>query len=360
MVKLLDDLTDLGAAAVTPAELAVMLGCDSVQDISVQPVDYAQETMLTGGRFWVSGLARTGTEQRRFRVIVKIAQSVLRSPIMAQVPEHMRQVVAQQLPWQVEPNFYRSAPPLPTGLQAPAALLVRDLDDQSAAMWLSEIVPVSSNWDRTQYAAAGHLLGQLAASEPLRSAAAGFGVASGPHQARDYWEGRLQHQFVAAYSDGGIWQHPVLAELVSPQLRARLLQLAERAPALIDEIEALPLLAGHGDACPNNLLPLEHGFGLIDWALFGQLRLGFDLSQLVISRIELGQADGATLPDLQAAVLPAYRAGLAAAGVSIGEADLARAHHIQLAMWNGLALVPFELLDNPPELARHITVSVPA
>lgn len=171
---------------------------------------------------------------------------------------------------------------------------------------------------------------------------------AGPQQARVYFEKRLSDQFVSTYEEGGVWHHPAVAAHFDEALRTRLMSLIAAAPDLIDEIEKLPLLNAHGDAAPQNLLVVPDGFCVIDWCFWCRAALGFDLSQLVFSEIDLDRSDASTFRDVQATSLAGYRAGLAESGVEIGEAELKRAHTIQLAIAHGISSVPLERLDDEP------------
>lgn len=345
----MNDRIALGVADVSDGDLAAMIGADEIVGSSARPIDYELETMTTGGRFWVEGDARFADGERPFRLVVKVAQSVTRSPIMAFIPEQFHAMTLQTLPWEVEPEVYRShlGEVLPDGLRMPAVHAVRDLDDESAAMWIEAIEPTFA-WTASHTAPVARLLGRFAASPAVHAIADAVGHRSGPLQARVYFHGRLEGQYLAAYRDGGVFEHPIVAQHYGAGLRERLMELVAVAPGLIDEIEALPLLAAHGDACPNNLLPVDDGFAAIDWAFFGRGRLGFDLTQLVMSEIELGRTTADDLPDRQTAALDAYRDGLAEEGLEIGADALRRAHGIQAAVGIGIAAVPLERLGDDP------------
>lgn len=343
--------TALGAADVDDAILASWLDADQIADSRAVEIEYKLDAMTTGGRWWVSGTAIRDGESSAFRVVVKLVQSLRRSPIFAYIPESHRELALATVPWQIEPDVYRAPPTLPDGLRLPRALGVLDLDEDSAVVWMEAVDHDSSPWALPRVEAAAEALGRLATSTTLTALADDIGNSAGPHQARAYWEGRLQSQFATAYRDTGLWQHPVLVRHVDDALRSRLMSLLDLVPALIEEIESLPLLVAHGDACPNNLLvestePPQ--FCLIDWGFFARGRLGFDLSQLVISEIDLGRRPAADLPDLQTVALRGFARGLADAGLSVPAPDLARAHAIQLAIASGVSAVPLEQLGQDP------------
>jgi hypothetical protein len=270
---------------------------------------------------------------------------------MASIPPEFREMAAANLPWRVEPDVYRSdlASHLPDGLRTPKCLCVNRIDDESSAIWIEAVDVTTTQWTLRYLRDTARLLGRFAATGAVQDIADDIGHVSGPRQARVYFEGRLRAQYVAAYSDGSVFDHPAVATHFTPQLRTRLMNLVDHGPSLIDEIEALPLLAAHGDACPNNLLTDAGGTVAIDWAFFGRGRIGFDLSQLLLSDIELGRIGAGDLPTRRDAALDGYRAGLADGGVDIAPDALRRAHAIQAAIAIGIGAVPLEHLDEAPD-----------
>lgn len=340
--------TALGAADVDDATLAAWLGADTIVAARVAEIEYALPAMTTGGRWWVTGTAAREGKAFGFRVVVKVAQSPRRSAVWDHIPPRFQAQAELDLPWQVEPAVYRAWPDLPDPLRLPRVLAVRTLDDHSAALWLEAVDHDTAPWTPDRYAEAARSLGRLAVSPSLRDLADRVGQPMAPEQARRYWTGRLQAQFVPAYRSDDLWLHPVVARHVDDALRSRLMSLLHLVPSLIEEIEALPLLVAHGDACPNNLLVEPGGFCLIDWSFFGRGRLAFDLSQLVISEIELGRQPATDLPRLQRLVVDAFTQGLSDGGLEVDPAAVARAHAIQLAVGSGVAAVPLDHLDADP------------
>ncbi|MEP9391317.1 phosphotransferase [Gordonia sp. VNK1] len=315
-----------------------------IRETSVADVDYPLSTLTTGERAEV----RVRTDAGTHRLVRKVARSVARSPMLAAIPPEHRAVLMDALPWRVEPDVYRSpmSSSLPEGMRQARCPAVIDLDDESAAIWLERVDHVPGPWSATDYRDAARMLGRFAGADPIGHIADAIGHPTGPHQARVYWQIKLCGMYLAAFDEGSVWSHPALLRTVTPALRRRLDAFIEQVPTLLTEIESLPLLVAHGDACPNNILRSVDGSGfiVIDWAFFGRNRVGFDLSQLVISEIDLGRMPGARLGELQDLCLPAYRAGLADGGVRITLPDLTRAHRIQLALAAAVASIPVERL----------------
>ncbi len=296
---------------------------------------------------------------------MKQVQNWSRSPFFADVPAEIREMAAATVPWRTEADVYRSAlaAALPDGLAMPRALRVADLDELSCAVWLEAIPTVDVLWDRARYVEAARLLGRFAGCPRVRELTA-VGVTS--VTVEGYVEGRLVGQVLPMLRDEQVWQHPLVAPGFGP-LRDGLLSAADRASELGRELSSYPLLAGHGDACANNLLVREDrdGFTLIDFNYFGPSPLGFDLGQLLVGAVQLGEHPPDDLAERGDACLDAYRDGLAAEGYDVSAADLRRAHALQLVLFTGLSCLPFELLGEEPtpegmriaaaraDLARH-------
>ncbi len=118
----------------------------------------------------------------------------------------------------------------------------------------------------------------------------------------------------------------------------------------MDELAAYPMLTSHGDACANNLLAAEgtEDVVLIDFGFWTLQPVGFDLAQLLVGDLQIGRGTSDRLADVEAAIVPAYVAGLRAEGCAVPERVVRRAHALQLLVFTGLSAIPVELLDQPP------------
>lgn len=350
----MDDRSALGAADVTDAELATMvadlLGAASAQVVSssAESFDYDIPAITTAGRYRVDGAAVVDGETRPFSFFVKHVQEWSRSPLFAEVPEEVRELARASVPWRTEGAIYESdlADHLPAGLAVPRAAAVRQIDESSYAVWLEVVPTVAVEWDLARDVEAAELLGRFAATPGVRALARAGNHDVGVHS---YVAGRLTHQVLPILRDEGIWHHPLVAGPFLP-LRQRLLAAADRVPAYVEELDRMPTLVAHGDACSNNLLvrPDRPGFTMIDFGYLAPLQVGFDLSQLLVGDVQLGRRSAADLAERDAACLAAYREGLAAAGLDLPLADVARAHALLLLIFTGLSSLPLELLSGPP------------
>jgi hypothetical protein len=345
----------LGAADVGDEELATMvaslLGEKQVEllDIEVSPVDYDLPSITTASRHWVSGHASTANGATPFRIFVKHVQCWSRSPLFESVPPDIRDMAAASVPWRTEPLVYRSdlAERLPDGLSMPRVLGVYDLDELSAAIWLAEVPATDWPWDLERHRRAAYLLGRLAASPTVARLAE---VGEHAWTVRDYLEGRFRHQVVPMLHDDDLWSHPLLARCFGADLRERMRDAAMQAPRWVAELERAPLVTGHGDACPNNLLgtPDRDSLVLIDFGFWKPLPLAFDLGQLLLGEVQLGRRPADTLAETDAAIVPAYVEGLAAERMVIDPALVTRLHALQMLIFTGLSSMPFEHLASTP------------
>lgn len=355
----MDELADLGAAAVERTVLEQMVadqwgvGSAGVDTVTVETVDYDLDAITTAARHWVRGTGRAEGEPRDFAFFVKHVQSWSRSPLFTSVPEPLRDFAAATVPWRCEPEVYRSdlASRLPEGLTMPACRGVFDLDELSASVWLDVVVPDAVTWDDEVYARAARAIGRLAADERTRELADLTDVQVGP---MEYLAGRLENQVAPMLHDEGLWAHPLLAGAFDPALRARLQSCAARGRELAGELASLPMRVAHGDASPNNLLPVGEGFVLIDYGFWSRQPVGFDLAQLVLGDIQLGRFPVERLGELDALCLAAYVEGLRDEGDDTPEPVVARAHALKSALYTGLSSPPWEHLGAPPsdELAE--------
>ena len=341
----------LGPADVPDPRLAEMvaasLGLPQVEVLacSADVAAYDIEALTTAGRYWVRGTARHDGETHAFSFFVKVVQSWSRSPAFASVPESLREAAEASLPWRTEPTVYRSdlAGRLPRGLSMPRAYAVLDVDDQSAAMWLGAVEADDARWEVRTFERAAYLLGRLAVSElvvPLQAVGHNDVV-------RGYADGRVTHQVLPALHDDMLWAHPLVAGAFGPELRARLVAAAESLPGLVDELDAAPLGTAHGDACPRNLLVVKGApddFVLIDFGFWSRAPLGFDLSQLLLGELQLGQRPSSELAELEQACFGAYVRGLRDEGCAVPVETVRRAHALLMLLFWGLSSVPLEVL----------------
>ena len=346
----------LGAADVTDDRLAAMvavqLGVPHVELLTndAEVAAYDLEALTTAGRYWVRGTARHDGGDAPFAFFVKVVQSWSRSPVFAYVPAEMREAALAAMPWEREPRIYASdlGDRLPAGLSMPQAYAVEPVDELSAAVWLEAVDVDPVRWDVDRFTRAAHLLGRLAASDRVAPLGA---LGEVPDVARAYYFGRFEGQVLptAARRRG----------LAAPGGRCCVRRPAARRHARCSGEHARPAggarrragLTLHGDACTRNLLVppgADDGFVLIDFGFWGRGPVGYDLTQLLIGEVQLGERRADELPALEGACLPSYVEGLGAEGVDVDLDQVRRAHALMMLLFAGFSAVPFELLDGPP------------
>jgi hypothetical protein len=323
-----------------------------LQDVSVDEVPYDLHAITTRCRQRVVGTALTKGQTVPFSIFVKVVQSWAHSPAFQSVPPELRAVAAKMLPWEVEPRAYQSelAAALPIGLRMPQTYDVIELDESSAAIWLEDIDIDDITWTAVHFRRAAELLGRFAVSPAVRAAVAPLGPLIGPRTVREYAGGRVAAMVIPALLGDELWSHPLVAGSFDSELRRRTLSLVDRLPALLDELDQLPSGVCHGDACSRNLLMTRshHDLVMIDFGFLRYAPLGFDLSQLILGEIQLGERDPDQLEAIGEVAFGAYVDGLRQAGSQANVDQVRRAHAISMAIFSGLSAIPFELLGEPP------------
>jgi hypothetical protein len=346
----------LGPADVEDDELAAFVAADlgvrhaTVLTSSVEVFPYERPAITTAGRFLVTGSARTDTgEVRAFSFFVKVIHAYLRSPLRFAVPEHLRTEAAALVPWRTEADLYRSdlRDRLPAGLTVPHAVAVRDLDEDSAALWLEQVPARRVVWDVERHARTAYLMGRLAACRAVAPLVTAVHGARTPRIYADAW---LAQIVLPVLTGDDVWSHPLVRDAFDARLRHRLLTAADALPALLDELGDAPAATAHGDACTGNLLIADDRDALVmvDLGFCGRAPLGTDLGQLLLGEVQTGQRHAADLPDIEAACLPAYVAGVHAEGGTADLAQVRRIHATLMTVFSALPSIPIEHLDDEP------------
>jgi hypothetical protein len=360
------DRSALGAADVDDTTLtglvAGLLGAPAAEvgvlDSEVTEFPYDLPAITTGGRYVVQGTATVAGERTPYELFVKVVQSWSRSPFFAMVPDEMKDFAEASVPWRTEPLAYRSdlADRLPDGLRMPRAVGVFDLDDKSAAVWLEKVTVVPRPWDDARYERAAYLLGRLSGSPQVADLAR---VGQHSFTVADYALGRLANQVLPQLHDDSVWQHPLVATAFDDDLRHGLRVAAGRLPQYVEELMGLPVLAAHGDACPNNLLTTEddESFTLIDYGFWQPMPPGADLAQLLVGDVQIGRCRAGDLAARDDRNLAAYERGLRDEGCDISQTAVRRGHALHMLLFTGLSALPTELLGRPPSPALEAQVA---
>jgi hypothetical protein len=313
--------------------------------------DYPAMTPSTAS---LERVVATTTDGRRISVFAKTLQSIRHSPVFAFIPEAFRDAAIAGFPWHVEADVYASGllDNLPDGLRAPRLLLIDELGDDRARIWMEDVAGPLAAWDLGRYQMAAHALGRLAgrfaaARLPGELPPLGMGL-------RRYFRLRIESGILPPLRTERTWDHPLMraALAVDPSLRDDLLSLADDAPLILDTLDRLPHTLAHWDACPQNFLAdPERADGLvaIDWGLTTTAPIGIDLGQLIAGLAETGELDPADLPGVHAAIVPEYVDGLRAEDVDVDELAVRLGYVGSLLLRSGFTGLPLELLGRSDE-----------
>ncbi|GIH94963.1 phosphotransferase [Planobispora siamensis] len=311
----------------------------------VEPVVHASSSLSTAGLHRVRG---TTTDGRPWSFFVKSVHSARHWPMLATMPESLAADIVSTFPWRVDADVYLTPPPLPDGLRLPRLYRIDDLGDDRLVMWMEDVQTVSTGWDLDRYRRAARLLGALAAMRPVPPPREqGPPLDIGLHV---FCTGVVRH-FMSSLRDPAAWRHPLVAAHADDLLRADLLALADRIDPLLAAVERLPHALAHGDASPQNLLVPADGsaeFVAVDWGWGSPTALGFDLGQLLVGLAHDGVVEPSDLPEIHAAIEPAY-----AAEVDADPGTVSFGYAATLVLRSAWTALPVHDLDRQPTPELH-------
>jgi hypothetical protein len=320
------------------------------------PVAYQPGSPATGALLRVAGEAADG---EAWRLFLKVLQHPRHWPRIGDVPAAIRQLFLDQFPWRMElaawePGF---ADRLPAGLRLPRLYRLDELGDDRVAVWMENVRTLDDSWEPPRFARAARALGGLAArrSDPALLAASGLPPGTG---LRYYSRSRVELVGLPMLERDELWAHPLVAGAVDGRLRDDLRALGARVPELLDRMDGLPQALPHGDASPQNLLvPADDPdtFVAIDVSFQSPQAVGFDLGQLLVGLTHAGELPAAALPEIHRRLVPAFTAGLRAAGGRATAGEVAFGYLASLVVRAGFTSLPFERLGEPPTPALAAT-----
>ncbi|MGA7205460.1 MAG: phosphotransferase [Specibacter sp.] len=348
------DLDALGAAKTDAGKVAqvaaVALGRRSVElhTASAAEIPFPMFNMTTGGLWRVDGSASFDGPAQPFKSVVKLIQSPRLWPGIAAVPPDFRDALVRHYPWHSEADVYASdmAGAMPTGSRLPAVYLIEELDPERTAIWMEDIPECpGADWNDARFSRAASMLGRLAGSAAVRDGGPPISPARDAERMRFFLEGYGTTVLIPSILGEDLWKVPAVAEVATTSLVEGMRRLAGRAPELMEEIIALPILPAHGDASPQNLLADgPEDFAVIDWGLYGGACAGFDLGQLLAGWVNQGAMDGGELYRLEPLCFASYCQGLAEAGTDVPDSVVRRGHAASMALFSGLTAVPSQRL----------------
>lgn len=336
---------DASAAASARALVRDAVGIEA-ETLTLETVAYSSGSPTTGGLYRLRATGQGGSAS----LFCKVVQHVRHWPGLVMLPEQFREAFAAELPWRTElelwdPIIQRS---LPTGLRTPVLHRLVELGDDRIAAWQEDIAIGDQEWSTAAFAEAAELLGRWNArcADPAVLATSPYPAG---HGLRMYATRSVLFRGVGPLADDALWAHPWLRE--HGDLRTRLLALAPEIPAMLDRLDALPQTLPHGDASPQNLLRTETGIVVIDLSFRTPHALGFDLGQLLVGLVHAGEMPASRMPEVAAAILPAYADGVRAEGVTVTDAELAEGFALSALLRSGFDGFLYEAIGDEPQ--RH-------
>lgn len=319
------------------------LGVDRAA-VRLTPVDYAWGSPATAGLWRVEATVTDddgGHGQRPVTRFAKLLRHPRHWPGLQTIPEgDTREFFLERFPWRFELDMALSGidAVLPPGLRTPLLHDHDPLDEDHVVLWWELVDERPGPWTTDELAETAHHLGRLAARR-REGAALNASLPEVCHRLprgaalRLFAEPRVLVFARAELAPEGPWSHPLVVEtlrdLGDPDLRAELLGLVDLLPDVLDALDDLPQTYAHGDASVQNLLRSRAGgeVVVIDWGFGSLLAVGFDLGQLLVGPMHAGLTSADDVPAIDAAILPAYVAGLAEEGWSV-PAEVVRFGHL--------------------------------
>ena len=317
------------------------LGIDDPAAATLEEVGYPLGSPATAALYRVRGPQGS--------LFCKVLQHVRHWPSLQSLPPHLVDDFVVQLPWRAELALWepRVLATLPDGLRAPTLHALVEMPDERAAVWMEDVVEDPAPWDLDRYRRAAHLIGRWNARSTDPGLLAQCAHTRPNYALRMYAENAVAHRGLMPLADDGLWSHPWLVE--HADLRAQLQSLAAEIPSMLDRMDSFVLCNPHGDASPQNLLvPADdpESFAVIDISFCAPHALGFDLGQLLVGLTHAGLMPAARIPEIAAAIVPAYAEGLHAEGIHDQDAAARDAFVTGVLLRSGFDGFLLELLED--------------
>jgi Phosphotransferase enzyme family len=335
---------EVGAAEVAEAARSAMADPDAqVLEWGVSPISHVGVIDTTGGLLLATATVRTGGVERPWSGVLKV---------VVRAPGDECLAPSGWCYWRREAAFYASEVParLSRSLRAPRPYAVFERED-SAHIWMERVDVSSRRWELGDFeragraagrSAGGYLTGRKLPAEPWLSA--GFLrsiLADG-----GFW---------ATYMDpaeGAAWRSPLM-DAFDPAVRRRVLTLWADRDALLDLVDRLPRVFGHGDFHPRNLLIPAGRDEVVafDWGFCGPAPLGGDLADLVSIAAWFCDIAMADVPAVEDAAFAGYLSGLSEEGWEGDPALVRLGYALHASLRSGACMPGWAALMLGPERA---------
>jgi hypothetical protein len=296
-----------------------------------------------------------GGVERRASYIAKTLRPASASPVWSTIPVEHHAATLEALNWLDEPRLYSCGlhAELSDGLRMPVVHRVVE-GRERITIWMEDVAD-GTPWDLDRYRRTACALGRLNGTWPAAVAAERFGL--GHREIAGLFFGKICNLDLPLQRDDAFWAQPDVASVVDDDHRRDLMALADRVPAMIGALDALPRGVCHGDATPGNFMETDdRSIVALDWAFGNVDTIGSDLAQLLAGRYESGDAEVDDIDDIVAALADGYGAGLARAGAAVDTEQWQRAWATHLAIrsvFSALIVEPGDDDDARVDLLRR-------
>lgn len=199
------------------------------------------------------------------------------------------------------------------GLRGPRCYLISERSDDSVALWLEDLEPLSSasTWPLSRYGLAARHLGRAQGELITRSSLPEHSWLS-HGWLRDYLVQRDGD--ISLLEDRTAWATPLVRRWLPEELDRPLIDLRADQELFLSALERVPPTVCHLDLHPANLFGSDEETVLIDWSFVGIGALGEDVGNLVADSILDFHVGPERIDDLYDVLYQGYLAGLREAG----------------------------------------------
>ncbi len=303
MTRRTESLEERLAARSLPAAVRSLLGAGATiatwesRPLTAQAAALDRDASLLR----VTGLARRGSEEVPWRLILKVS-----------APTPGRESPDGGSYWRREADLYGSGvlARLSGEVRAPACHGAEVVDGRLAWVWLEEVEDHLTHWPLTRWGEVARRFGRFNGAhtpEALAATAPGATASLTGERLRATVERHepLLARIVAAADDSRVnhwWPRPIVDRIVD---------LWNRRALLCDALTTLPRGLAHGDAIRRNLFTDARGDVVaIDWEWAGFAALGEEVGQLLSVASAFFDAETEDLPRLDDLIFAEYLAGL--------------------------------------------------
>jgi hypothetical protein len=281
-----------------------------------EPIGYVRVWQGTGGVERVAGVARDSADELAWSCVRK----VVRAPGASGGGSGLAGSLDPTAPgyWRREAELFRAGllDALPAELAAPRCYGVEERGDE-VWLWLEEVAETGgAAWTLDDYAFAARRLGRFNGRF-----LPGRPVPEHPALCRSTLRDEVAEVRGFEPVPERVWADPRVRAALGGEFGGRYHAAWARADGLAAAVDRLPLTFVHRDAFRANLMRRGDELVALDWALAGPGRLGEEPFKMLLGSCALLHWEGGAAA-LDAAIFPAYLAGLRDAGWAGDERQL--------------------------------------